>query len=91
MGVCVANFRSVAFFVWPAGVTQILEYYSMHKYINEYIKHVLVKIGISSTSCSPHVDFDNLMIPLLYTTFLSFSLNSLFTSIIVYKTLSEKL
>ena len=51
MGVCVPNFRSVSFFVWPGGVTHI------HTYINTYT-HIQVKIGISSTGCSPHVDFD---------------------------------
>ena len=30
MGVCVLNFRSVSFFVWPGDVTQI------NKYINTY-------------------------------------------------------
>ena len=30
MGVCVPNFRSVSFFVWPGGVTQI------HTYTNNY-------------------------------------------------------
>ena len=44
MRVCVPNFRSVSFFVWPGGVTEI------HKYIHA--------LGISSTGGSPHVDFD---------------------------------
>ena len=39
------NFRSVSFFVWPGDVT----------HINTQIK---VNLGISSTGCSPHVDFD---------------------------------
>ena len=30
MGVCVLNYRSVSFFVWPGSVTQI------HTYINKY-------------------------------------------------------
>ena len=51
MGVCVPNFRSVSFFVWPGGVTQI------NTYINKYT-HIQVKLGISSTGCSPHVDFE---------------------------------
>ena len=48
MGVCVPNFRLVSFFVWPRDVTQINTY-----------TNIQVKLGISSTSCSPHVDFDN--------------------------------
>ena len=51
MGVCVPNVRSVSFFVWPGGVTQI------NTYINKYT-HIQVKLGISSTGCSPHVDFE---------------------------------
>ena len=53
MGVCVPNFRSVSFFVWPGGVTQI-----KNSYTNTYIQ---VKIVISATSCSPHVDFDKIL------------------------------
>ena len=48
MGVCVPNFRSASFFVWPGDVTQINTY-----------TNIQVKLGISSTGCSPHVDFDN--------------------------------
>ena len=44
----VPNFRSVSYFVWPGGVTQI------HTYTL-----IQVKLGISSTGCSPHADFDN--------------------------------
>ena len=44
MGVCVPNFRSVSFFVWPGNVTQINT--QIHIYI-------LVKLGISLTGCSP--------------------------------------
>ena len=43
----VPNFRSVSFFVWSGDVTQI------HTQTN-----MQVKLGISSTGCSPHVDFD---------------------------------
>ena len=57
MGVCVPNFRSVSFLVWPGGATQINT--QTNKYMNTYT-HIQVKIGISSTDCSPHVDFDNL-------------------------------
>ena len=46
MGVCVPNFRSVSFFVWSGGVTQINTY----TYTSE-IRNI-------STGCSPHVDFD---------------------------------
>ena len=42
-GVCVPNFRSVQFFVWPGGV--------LHPYTSEN--------RICSTGCSPPVDFDN--------------------------------
>ena len=49
MGVCVPNFRAVSFFAWPGGVTQINTY-----------TNIQVKFGISSTGCSPHVDFDYL-------------------------------
>ena len=49
MGVCVPNFRSVSFFVWPGNVTQINT--QIHIYI-------LVKLGISLTGCSPYVDFE---------------------------------
>ena len=54
MGVCVPNFRSVSFFVWPVDVTQINTYTKIHKYTN-----IQVKLGMSSTGCSPHVDFEN--------------------------------
>ena len=47
MGVYVVNFRSVSFFVWPGDVT----------HINTYT-NIRVNLGISSTGCSPHVDFD---------------------------------
>ena len=50
MGVCVPNFRSVSFFVRPGAVTQI------RKLINTLIH---VNLRISSTGCSPHVDFEN--------------------------------
>ena len=30
MGVCVPNFRSVSFFAWPGGVTQINTYTNTH-------------------------------------------------------------
>ena len=36
------------FFVWPGRVTQIPQY-----------THIQVNLGISSTGCSPHVDFKN--------------------------------
>ena len=52
MGVCVPNFRSVSFFVWPGGVKQINE---------QIYTHIQVSLGISSTGCSPHGDFDNNM------------------------------
>ena len=52
MGVCVQNFSSVSFFVWPGHVTQLNT--QTHKYT-----HIQVKLGISSTGCSPHDDFDN--------------------------------
>ena len=45
--VCVPNFRSVSFFVWPGGPVQ-----------TDKPTYLQVKIGISSTGCSPHVDFD---------------------------------
>ena len=47
MGVCVPNFRSVSFFVWPGDVTNINAY-----------TNIRVNLRISSTGCSPHVDFD---------------------------------
>ena len=50
----IPNFRSVSFFIWPGELTQINKY--THKYTN-----IQVKIGISSTSCTPHVDFENLL------------------------------
>ena len=46
-GSILPNFRSISFFVWPGGVTQINK-----------CTHIQVKLGISSTGCSPHVDFD---------------------------------
>ena len=51
MGVCVENFRSVSFFVWPGDVTHI------NKYIQKYT-NIRVNLRISSSGCSPHVDFD---------------------------------
>ena len=51
MGVCVPNFRSVTFFVWPGDVTHI------NTKINKYT-HIQVKLEISPTGCSLHVDFD---------------------------------
>ena len=47
MRVCVQNIRSVLFFVWPWDVAQINTY-----------TNIQVKLGISSTGCSVHVDFD---------------------------------
>ena len=47
MGVCVPNFRSVSFFVWPGDMT----------HINTYT-NIRVNLRISSTGCSPHADFD---------------------------------
>ena len=47
MGVCVPNFRSASFLVWPGDVTQINTY-----------TNIQMKLGISSTGCSLHVDFD---------------------------------
>ena len=47
-GVYVLNYRSVSFFVWSGGLVQI------NKPTDQ------LKIGISSNSCSPHVDFDNI-------------------------------
>ena len=47
-GVFVSNFGSLSFFVWLGGMT----------HINKYT-HIQVKVGISSTGCSPHVDFEN--------------------------------
>ena len=44
---CVLNLRSVSCFVWPGGVTQINTY-----------TNIQVKLGISWTGCSPHVDFE---------------------------------
>ena len=38
MGVCVPNFSSVSFFVWPGGVTQLNKY--IHKYTSE-IRNIL--------------------------------------------------
>ena len=52
MGVCVPNFRSVSFSVWPGDVIH------MDKYIHTYT-NIGVNLRISSTGCSPHVDFDN--------------------------------
>ena len=52
MGVCLPNFRSVSFFVWPGDVAQI------NKYIKKYTD-IHVKIEITSSGCSPHVDFEN--------------------------------
>ena len=45
------NFRSLSFLVWPGGVTHT------NTQINKYT-HIQVKLRISSTGCSPHVDFD---------------------------------
>ena len=50
MGVCLPNFRSVLLFVWPGDtITQINKY-----------THTQVKLRISSTGCSPNVDFDTI-------------------------------
>ena len=51
MGVCVPNFRSVSFFVRPGDVTHINTH--LHTYTN-----IRVNLRISSTGCSPQVDFD---------------------------------
>ena len=51
MGVCVPNFRSVSFF----GLARRRD---TNKYINKNT-HKPVKLGISSTGCSPHMDFEN--------------------------------
>ena len=53
--VCVPNSRSVLYFVWPGIVTQITTY-----------THMQEKLGISSTSCSPHVDFDQSFFLVIY-------------------------
>ena len=58
--VCVPNFRSVSFVVWPGGVT--------HKYTHKYIHtHIQVKIGISSAGRSPCVDFEKEINPMFST------------------------
>ena len=59
MGVCVPNFRSVSFYVWPGGVTQINTYIHTKVPVSPERFNIQVKVGISSTECSPHVDFDN--------------------------------
>ena len=41
MRVCVPNFRSVSFFVWPAGVTQINT--KIHTYTSE-IRNILARL-----------------------------------------------
>ena len=51
---CVLNFRSVSIFVWPGGLTQI---------------NTQVKLGISSTGCSPYLDFDDKMYDIKYVIF----------------------
>ena len=52
MGVCVPNLRSISFFVSPEGVTQgNKETYTL--------THIQVKLGISSTGCLPHADFES--------------------------------
>ena len=56
MGVCVPNFRSVSFLVWPGDVTHI------NKYIHKKYTNIRVNLIISSTGCSPHVDFDYIYI-----------------------------
>ena len=47
-GVYVLNYRSISFFVWSGGLVQINK------------PTYPVKIKISSTGCSLHVDFDNI-------------------------------
>ena len=47
-GMCVPTFRSVSFSVRPGGPVQ-----------TDGPTHLQGIIGISSTGCSPHVDFDN--------------------------------
>ena len=69
MGVCLPNFRSVSFFVWPGDVAQINTY-----------TNIQVKLGISSTSCSPHVDFENLN-AIIEGRKIKHFLNSLWTSV----------
>ena len=49
-GVCVPNFRSVSFFVVPKRRRTDRQ--------NHKPTYLQVKIGRSSTGCSPHVDFD---------------------------------
>ena len=53
MGVCVPNFRSVSFFVWPGDPVKTDKPTDRPTYVQ-------VKIGISSNGCSPHVDFDKM-------------------------------
>ena len=54
MGICVPNFRSVSFFVWPGDVTYINKYTNTKNYTN-----IPLNLRISSTGCSPDVDFEN--------------------------------
>ena len=69
MRVCVPNIRSVSFFVWPGDVAQINTY-----------TNIQVKLGISWTSCSPHVDFENLN-AIIEGRKIKHFLNSLWTSV----------
>ena len=52
MGVCVPNFRSVSFFVWPGDMTHI------NKKINTYTHTYTSEFKNILGGCSPHVDFD---------------------------------
>ena len=69
MRVRVPNIRSVLFFVWPGDVAQINTY-----------TNIQVKLGISWTSCSPHVDFENLN-AIIEGRKINHFLNSLWTSV----------
>ena len=42
---CIPNFRSILFFVWPGNKTQ-----------EDRQANIRANIGISSTDCAPHVD-----------------------------------
>ena len=53
MGVCLPNFRTVSFFVWPGDVTHILKY--THTHTHTYTSELNNILG----GCSPHVDFEN--------------------------------
>ena len=43
MGVCVPNFRSVSFFVWPGDVTHINKYTNTQIYASEF-KNILDRL-----------------------------------------------